>query len=114
MTRTCLECEEKLTGRIDKKFCSDYCRNTYNNKINKDKRNLVRNTNYRLKKNYNILLKYNEKGKTKIKKSTLISENFDFTVFTSLYITKKGSIYYYVYDEGYLPIDENYYLLVRK
>lgn len=30
--RTCLFCNEKLVGRADKRFCNDYCRNTYNNK----------------------------------------------------------------------------------
>ena len=34
--RKCLECGTVLKGRSDKKFCSDYCRNTYNNKVNRD------------------------------------------------------------------------------
>ena len=55
MKKNCLECGESFTGRIDKKFCSDYCRNTYNNNINKESKNLVRNTNNRLRKNYKIL-----------------------------------------------------------
>jgi hypothetical protein len=29
--RKCLACEKTLRGRIDKKFCDDYCRNNYNN-----------------------------------------------------------------------------------
>jgi hypothetical protein len=36
MNKVCLECGEKIVGREDKKFCSDGCRNAYNNKINKD------------------------------------------------------------------------------
>ena len=28
----CLECQAKLIGRTDKKFCSDYCRNKHNNR----------------------------------------------------------------------------------
>ena len=54
-TRECLECGDQLKGRIDKKFCSDYCRNSYNNKVNKDSKNLIRNMNNRLRKNYKIL-----------------------------------------------------------
>ena len=42
--KTCLECGDTFAGRVDKKFCSDGCRNTYNNKINKDSKNLIRNT----------------------------------------------------------------------
>ena len=45
--RKCLECEETVKGRVDKKFCSDYCRNSYNNRVNKDSKNLIRNINNR-------------------------------------------------------------------
>ena len=37
-------------GRADKKFCSDGCRNSHNNTLNKDSSNLVRNINNRLRK----------------------------------------------------------------
>jgi hypothetical protein len=48
--RVCLECGTKLMGRVDKKFCHDGCRNAYNNNINKDSKNLIRNINNRLRK----------------------------------------------------------------
>ena len=54
MQKNCPECGDKIIGRIDKKFCSDGCRNAYNNRINKDSKNLIRNTNNRLRKNYRI------------------------------------------------------------
>ena len=41
--KTCLECGEPILGRSDKKFCSDLCRNAYNNKANSDSNNFVRN-----------------------------------------------------------------------
>lgn len=114
MQRTCLECQEKLHGRIDKKFCSDYCRNTYNNKVNKDSKNLIRNTNNRLKRNYKILSDLNLLGKTKVAKSKLVNKNFDFNFFTSIYTTKTGNTYFYVYDQGYLAIENDFYLLIKK
>ena len=49
MEKLCPECGTKIVGRIDKKFCSDACRNSYNNKFNKDSKNLIRNTNNRLR-----------------------------------------------------------------
>ena len=64
--KTCLECGEKIVGREDKKFCSDGCRNTYNNKINKDSTNYMRNVNNKLRKNYRILTATNMDNKTKI------------------------------------------------
>jgi hypothetical protein len=65
--KNCLECNEKIVGREDKKFCSDGCRNAYNNKINKDSTNYMRNVNNKLRKNYRILTELNtgEEGKTK-------------------------------------------------
>jgi hypothetical protein len=64
--KKCLECQEPVKGRVDKKFCSDYCRNAHNNKINKDSKNLIRNINNRLRKNHKILSELNVSGKTKV------------------------------------------------
>ena len=114
MQKICLECEEKIIGRIDKKFCSDYCRNAYHNKINKDSKNLMRNINNRLRKNYRILEELNPAEKTKSTKTNLLSKGFSFEYFTSIYTTKKGNIYYFVYDQGYLPLEHDYYALVKR
>ena len=114
MERLCLECEEHLQGRIDKKFCSDYCRNTYNNKVNKESKNLIRNINNRLRKNYRVISNLNTRGKTKVSKRKLIDQNFDFNYFTSIYTTKKGNTYFYVYNQGYLHLEDDYILLIKK
>ncbi len=112
--KKCLECDKSVLGRIDKKFCSDYCRNTYNNKRNRSSNNLIRNTNNRLRKNYTVLTELNKSGKTKITRSKMISKNFDFNFFTSIYKTKAGKTYFYIYDQGYLPLENEYYLLVKR
>ena len=112
--KICLECNEKVIGRIDKKFCSDYCRNSYNNKVNKDSKNLIRNTNNRLRKNYKILTDLNTSGKTKISRRKLFDKGFDFKFITSLYQTKTGNTYYYVYDQGYLELESELFLLVKQ
>lgn len=114
MEKQCLECGTPVKGRIDKKFCNDGCRNAYNNKINKDNKNLIRNTNNRLRKNYRILEVLNPKGKTKITKAKLEEAGFNFNYFTSIYTTKKGTVYYFVYNQGYLPLEDEYYALVKR
>ncbi|MDP6922954.1 MAG: hypothetical protein QGH06_08305 [Lutibacter sp.] len=114
MTKNCLECQTPLVGRIDKKFCNDYCRNSYNNKINKESKNLIRNTNNRLRRNHRVLTSLNPSGKTKVTRSKLLGHNFDFNFFTSIYITKAGNTYYYVYDQGYLALENDLFLLIRK
>ena len=114
MKKQCPECGGKIIGREDKKFCSDYCRNAHNNKVNKDSKNLIRNTNNRLRKNYKTLMDLNKSGKTKVTRSKLINNNFDFNYFTSIYTTKTGNTYFYVYDQGYLPLENEFYLLIKK
>ncbi len=99
---------------MDKKFCDDHCRNAYNNRINKDSNNLVRNINNRLRKNYRILESLNPKDKTKTSKSRLMERGFDFTYFTNIYTTKTGNTYYFVYDQGYLPLENDYFALVKR
>ena len=115
MKRECLECGTEIRGRSDKKFCSDHCRNAYNNKINKDSKNLIRNINNRLRKNYRILDSFSLKeGKTKTTRIQLMRRGFDFEFVTNLYTTKKGTTYYFVYDLGYLPLDNDYIMIVKR
>lgn len=114
MSKACLECGEKLVGRTDKKFCSDACRNSYNNTLNKDRKNLIRNTNNWLRKNYRILEALNPEQKTKVSRARLIEKGFDFNYLTSVYTTKAGTVYYFVYDQGYLPLEGDYYALVKR
>ena len=114
MERSCPECGEKIVGRIDKKFCSDYCRNAFNNNLNKDSRNLMRNVNNKLRKNYRILEELNPRDKTKSTRTRLLAKGFNFEYFTNTYTTKTGTIYYFVYDQGYLPLEGGYYALVKR
>lgn len=113
--KQCLECDTEIKGRADKKFCSDHCRNAYNNNLNKDSKNLVRNINNRLRKNYRILNSFSLKdNKTKTTKNRLMDKGFDFDYITNVYTTKKGSVYYFVYDLGYLPLDNDFYMIVKR
>lgn len=112
--KKCLECETPVKGRIDKKFCNDYCRNAYNNKLNKDNKNLIRNINNRLRKNHRILSELNTTGKTKVTRTKLYHKGFDFNFFTSIYTTKTGNTYFYLYNQGYLALDNETFLLIKK
>lgn len=112
--KNCLECQEKIVGREDKKFCSDGCRNSYNNKINKDSTNFMRNVNNKLRKNNRILSDLNPDGKGKTTKTKLFSKGFDFEYFTNILNTKNGNTYYFVYEQGYLYLENDYVMLVKK
>jgi predicted nucleic acid-binding Zn ribbon protein len=112
--RTCNECGQNLTGRRDQKFCSDYCRNSFNNRQNEDATAYVRRINNILRKNRRILAALNPKGKVTLDGITLAEEGFNFHYFTNIYKTQKGSQYYFCYDQGYIKMDNDQYMLVQK
>lgn len=109
----CQECGQPLAGRVDKKFCSDMCRNSYNNRLNSDSYNLIRNVNNQLRKNRRILEELCPDDKSKTTKQVLLGKGFDFNLITNIRPTLKGSIYHFVYDYGYLELDNDFYLIVR-
>ena len=113
--RKCLYCGEPIYGRMDKKFCCDSCRNSYNYERTHKQTNLVRNINAILARNYAILQELNASGKTFVTQRQLADKSFDFRYFTHLYKTKTGSVYYIVYDQAYLPKEgsSDTYLLVK-
>lgn len=113
-TRECLECQLKLSGRKDQKFCSDYCRNTYNNRLNEDATNYMRRINNILRKNRRILEGLNPTGKRTVDGILLAEEGFNFHYFTNTYTTRKGATYFFCYDQGYLRTANDQYMLVLK
>lgn len=113
-TKACIECGTKFSGRIDKKFCSDPCRITFNNRLNSTGTNNVRNINHILGKNRRVLMELNTTGKSRVLRSKLLEKGFDFGYFTSMYTTKEGTVYHYCYEQGYTSSDKNWYLLVVK
>jgi predicted nucleic acid-binding Zn ribbon protein len=110
----CPECERPIYGRADKKFCSDSCRNAFNNKQNADDMNYMRMVNNTLRKNRRILKKLNTSGKTKIHRDKLLTNGFDFKYHTNTYTTKAGDVYYFSYEQGVRELDDGYVLIVKR
>ncbi len=113
--KNCLACDKPVKGRSDKKFCDDYCRNAYNNRVNGINTEVIRNINNDLKKNRQILasLLQNEQVTVKTHRSRLIDLGFKFRWMTHQYTNQNGQIYFYCYDYGYLPIDNDICLVVK-
>lgn len=114
MEKQCPECGEPIKGRIDKKFCSDLCRNSYNNRSNSNTNNFMRNINNILRRNRRILEELNPDGKTKVSKEKLTGKGFNFNYYTNTYLTKNGNQYFFCYEFGYLPLEGDYYALVKR
>lgn len=112
--RTCQECGAPLFGRSDKRFCSDQCRNTFNNRRNCEPNKHVREINAVLRKNRRILDSLNPGGRVKIPAARLKDMGFDFHYHTSVGRVREGGMCYYCYDQGYVPLGKKYYLLVLR
>ena len=114
MKRICPVCNSEFDGRIDKKFCCDQCRNTYNNQLNQDTANFTRQINRTLRNNRKILFELYNKNNRKVHKDKLIAKGFNFDYLTNIYKTKMGKIYYFCYDFGYFNHDDDYYTIVER
>lgn len=114
--RPCLACGKALKGRIDKKFCDDYCRNVYNNQQNSDQNNYVRNINNVLRKNRRLLEQQIPEGEEfkKLPKEKLSSLGFNFKYHTHEYQNQKGQVYYFTYEYGYLTLEGDWLLIVKR
>jgi hypothetical protein len=110
----CVECGQDFKGRIDKKFCSDQCRTSFNNRQKSVDNAYVKDVNNILKKNRKILLELNPEGKNRVSREKMKSRGFNFSYHTSTYTTKEGAQYFYCYEQGYLPIEKDQCLLVVK
>ena len=115
-TRTCLSCGKAVKGRSDKKFCDDYCRNQYHNLSNTGDNEYVRSITNALKKNRRILQELLPETEETAKghKEVLIDRGFRFKYITHTYTTRKGCTYFYCFDYGYLPLEGDRVLIVRK
>lgn len=110
--QTCMHCGNEIKGRFDKKFCDDVCRNAWHNDQNKIDQAQIRAVNTILKKNRRVLIDLNTTGKSKVKKEDLLKKGFNFDYLTRIYTTQKGSTYYFCYEQGYLPLEGDWYMLV--
>lgn len=115
LTRHCLACGKTVKGRIDKKFCDDYCRNVYNNRTKSDDNALIREVIQILKKNRRILAALiGEEGMLKIPRTKLLNSGFRFNYHTHIYTNQKGDNYYFCFEYGYLLIAGDWCLLVKR
>ncbi len=113
MSKTCIACDERIIGRSDKRFCSDYCRSAHYNKINSDANKFMRNTNNLLRKNRRILMQLLSKGFESIHKDQLILSGFRFDYMTHEYRIDNGKPYRFCYEYGYHEKEKSIFTIVK-
>jgi hypothetical protein len=114
-SKNCLYCDKALKGRSDKKFCTDHCRNAWNNQLKSPVNNLMRSINNALGKNRRILesLLPDTKETSKANREKLLQMGFQFQYLTHTLTTRNGKTYSYCYDYGYMPLDKDWFLVVK-
>ena len=115
--RRCKSCNDVLTGRIDQKFCSAYCKSAYHYQKGKEKQtSLFSKIDRQLKMNRRILKSYNKACKSTVRREVLVNEGFNPNYFTHYWKNKNNQVYLFCYEFGFLSINESNqpkYLLVR-
>lgn len=83
-TRLCPNCRKPVSGRIDKKFCSDECRTMFNNRIYRENNAELMRINRILRKNRLIMDRLYSEGTRKTTLHRLLRLGFDFDYMTSM------------------------------
>lgn len=109
-----MDCGSLLQGRIDKKFCDDYCRSNYNNVVRAESNNMIRRINLILKRNRDILEKFNPHGRTRINSVKLEAAGFDPGYHTHTSHTEQGMLHTFCYEQGYQQLEAGEFLLIRE
>ena len=114
MEKLCLDCNETLRGRSDKKFCDDQCRSNFNNRMKAGQQCCIRPVNSILRKNHSVLSKICIGEKIRIKKDVLLRNGFNPDYHTHLHQAQNGNTYFFCYDYGFLPLSNEEMLLVKR
>ena len=100
----CKQCGKPIKGRLDKRFCDAYCRNAFNNKVKRKDEQNINEVNRTLRRNRKILKTLSPVGKSTVRKEVLEAMGYNFGIFSTMYRTSKGTIYYLCYEYGFNPI----------
>ena len=112
----CLYCDKELkSGRIDKKFCDDGCRNQYHNEQKIAEHAEIKMINNILKNNRKILKALvNDKSSVLVNHDALLRKGFEFDYHTHFVITKtQKNNYTFCYNYGYYEIEKDKYKIVK-
>lgn len=102
MDRICKECGISITGRSDKIFCCDACRNAYNNTAGRLTKIEIDSVNKKLMKNLKILKNLSNCGKRRVSGEELSSLGFDFRYVTSFKKRDDGRVVMHCYNYSYI------------
>lgn len=104
--RFCKACGEILRGRRDQKYCSDHCRNAFNNHAYAVQFAAHKRINGILRNNQQVLCRLSIGKRKPIALMELLKNGFQLAYHTHTEQGKNGQTIYFCYDYGYLRLDE--------
>jgi hypothetical protein len=113
---TCLNCDKVIrSGRIDKKFCGEACKNEFHNAEKIREHAAIKKIDLALKKNRRILKRLLAgRQEEMFPKSVLVKAGFDFDLHTHHLISKvKQMEYIFCYDYGYRSAEKDQVKVVK-
>jgi hypothetical protein len=120
MERVCLNntCDKPVIGRVDRKFCSTYCKTDYHYQMRKNDGNVYfkKVVDDVIRTNRKILQEYNLAGKTTVRKTELLDKGFNPRFFTHFWKTTENETYLFCYNQGFKETRDNgkqKYLLIQ-
>lgn len=120
MVRICAHesCENIIKGRIDRKFCSEYCKSDFHYQKRKEsgKTYFKKTIDDVLRTNRRILKDYNQAGKSWVRKDELLNQGFNPRIFTHYWKNQQGGTYLFCYEQGFMETVDNEkkkYLLIQ-
>ena len=103
----CKFCKKTLEGRVDKLFCDPYCKSSYHyQKTKESEPRFYNKVDNQLKLNRRILKSFNKSGKATVRTETILKLGFNPNFFTHYWKNKKGDVYLFVYEYGFLKRKE--------
>lgn len=106
-----------MKGRRDKKFCSDHCRNYYNNRV-KQRSPYMRHVEGILRHNRAVLkeLLREQEGlfHRRVSRSDMSNRSFDFDFFTNIVCTGKTEYVFFCYEYGFIEQSKDIFLITRR
>lgn len=100
--KECPICNSIVKGRTDKIFCSIKCKSIDQYEKRRDTEAFYFKVEKQLRINRKILKRHNKSGFTTLRKSRLIQEGFNPKFFTHYWKNKKGDVYLFAYEYGFL------------
>lgn len=108
-------CNKKLSGRVDKIFCSSYCKSDYHVKLRRVNKKATLQTDKILHRNRSILLEILGKHskQKKVDRMILDDKKFNYSYITGYEINSQNKTFNYVYDFAWMAFSTKEILIRR-